>query len=71
MHSNVLIEALAVGAMTAVALAIARIITPINTTTKALLVGFVIGVLFHYTCQISGINAWYCKHGAACSSSSS
>lgn len=67
MHSNLLIEALAVGAMTAVALAIARRITPIDSTNKALLVGFVIGVIFHLMCQVSGINAWYCKHGAACS----
>jgi hypothetical protein len=69
MHSNLLIEALAVGAMTALALCIARLVTPISTIREALIVGFVIGVVFHLGCQVSGINAWYCKHGAACSSS--
>ncbi len=66
MHSKLLVEALAVGAMTALALAIARLITPITTIREALIVGFVIGFLFHLGCQVSGINAWYCKHGAAC-----
>lgn len=27
---------------------------------------FIAGLLFHLTCEILGINKWYCKNGAAC-----
>ncbi len=27
---------------------------------------FIIGVLTHAICEISGVNKWYCTNGAAC-----
>jgi hypothetical protein len=24
------------------------------------------GILFHLICEFTGVNAWYCKNGAAC-----
>ena len=27
---------------------------------------FISGFLFHFFCEISGINKWYCKNGNAC-----
>jgi len=27
---------------------------------------FLTGVLAHIFCEVTGINKWYCKHGAAC-----
>lgn len=26
----------------------------------------VAGMLVHIICEVSGINTWYCRHGAAC-----
>ena len=30
-------------------------------------VGFAVGVALHLGFELSGANAWYCLHGAACS----
>ena len=28
---------------------------------------FILGVSFHISCELFGINKWYCRHGVACS----
>jgi len=67
MNRGVLVEALAIGVMTALVLMAARRVTTVASDANALLVGFVIGVLIHLACEFTGINAWYCRHGSACS----
>lgn len=63
---QLLIEAISVGAMLApVLLAVWMVIKP-TTPQAILLMGFVIGLLFHLVCEWVGINRWYCKYGHAC-----
>lgn len=39
----------------------------LNNSTSALTVLlFTTGVATHFLCEISGLNAWYCKNGNAC-----
>jgi cell division protein FtsW (lipid II flippase) len=30
---------------------------------------FICGIIFHFICEISGLNKWYCKNGIACNNS--
>lgn len=65
---NVIIEATVVGAMLAPALAWAMHQFQPQTTTGVLIIGFLLGFLFHVVCEAVGINKMYCTHGAACRS---
>ena len=64
---KVFLEAAVVGAMLAVIMLIANSVYPLKSATSILAVSFVVGVLFHLGCEVTGINKWYCVHGAACS----
>lgn len=58
---NVLIEAVVVGATLAGILAlITRAHGPIQTVRSALIIGFIVGALFHLGCEVLHVNAWYC-----------
>ena len=70
--SKLLIEALAVGAMTLVVGKIsARIIADIfrmyqiNTPYGTEIILIITGVLIHLLCEISGVNKWYITNGVA------
>lgn len=65
---NVFIEATVVGAMLAPALAWAMHQFQPQTTTAIVIIGFILGFLFHLLCEFFGINKMYCRHGAACQS---
>lgn len=64
MKTQVLIEAVVVGFM----LSLFALIIP-RFLTKLQLAGvlFIVGALFHLICEVTGINRYYCKSGAACS----
>lgn len=74
--TSFLIEALVVGVMTSVvgymvSWVISRIngqvLPESNQTTFLMLISlFITGFLIHSICQVTGINAYYCKNGAAC-----
>ena len=60
-------EAGAVAAVTALALAFAVSVTgAIRTVRKALLVGLVMGAAIHVAFELLGGNSYYCSFGAAC-----
>lgn len=63
---NVFIEATVVGAMLAPALAWAMHQFQPQTTVGILVIGFILGFLFHLICEAVGINKMYCRYGAAC-----
>jgi hypothetical protein len=56
-----LLEVLVVGLITGVLLA------AMPDMGNAFVKGFVLGALAHVLFELLGANAWYCKHGAACS----
>lgn len=61
------IEAAAVAAITALTLALAiRLAGPIQSVSKALFVGSLIGACIHLAFELAGGNAYYCSQGAAC-----
>ena len=59
MNQKVLTEAVVVGIL----LAISGILLIKKFNFVSL---FLLGFGFHLVCEITGINRWYCKHGAAC-----
>ena len=59
-------EAVVVGLALALALALVRMLVTINTYTKALAVGFVLGAALHLVFELSGLNGMYCRTGHAC-----
>lgn len=63
---NVFFEATVVGAMLAPAMAWALHQFSPQTLTGMLLVGFLLGFVFHLVCELVGLNRLYCRHGAAC-----
>jgi lipopolysaccharide export LptBFGC system permease protein LptF len=63
---NVFAEAAVVGAMLAPALAWAMHQFKPDTTTGVLMIGFLLGFLFHLIWEFVGLNAMYCKTGHAC-----
>jgi hypothetical protein len=64
---QLLIEAVAVGAMLAIALLLVHLVFgPLKTVTAVLVTGFLVGMAIHILCEVSRINLWYCSHGRAC-----
>lgn len=63
---NVFFEAAVVGAMLAPALAWAMAQFEPKTTTGVMIIGFLLGFLFHLVWEAVGLNAMYCRHGHAC-----
>lgn len=64
--SSLMLEAVIVGAVLAVALAITVKFTTIQTSKRALVAGFVLGVLIHLGFEFVGANKAYCTVGVAC-----
>jgi len=64
--SNVFIEASVVGVMLAPALAWAMYQFKPQTTLGVMIIGFLLGFLFHLIWEFVGLNAMYCRHGHAC-----
>ena len=62
----VLIEAAAVGAVLAPFLLLAMVLVKPTSAISILLIGFVLGFLFHLLCELLRVNRWYCTHGHAC-----
>ena len=63
---RLLFEAGFVGAALAVLLLISlRVAQPVSNR-DILILGFVLGALFHIVCELTGINKQYCKTGRAC-----
>jgi len=75
--ASLILEVIVVGLLTGLLLwAVARFVPlvtaiDLNAPLTALIVGFVIGALFHLSAEFVGFNAWYCRSGAACARSSS
>lgn len=63
---NVFIEATVVGAMLAPILAWSMYQFNPQTTVGMVVLGFVLGFLFHLFCEVVGLNGFYCRHGHAC-----
>ena len=60
-------EASVVGLVLAACLAlVTRFVRVDSSAARAGLVGFAMGVAIHLGFELSGANAWYCTHGAAC-----
>lgn len=60
------LEAGFVGFLLAILLLLSlRVMRP-ETNRDILLLGFVLGALFHLACEASGINKLYCRSGYAC-----
>ena len=63
-------EILTIALVTALALSIAvKVNGPIITTSQAIVTGLCIGAIVHIAFELSGGNAYYCSHGAACTTS--
>jgi hypothetical protein len=62
---RLLLEIFTVSMALAVMLTITNIIYPIQNTSRAFLVGAVLGALFHLGCELLGVNVWYIRNGAA------
>jgi hypothetical protein len=60
------VEAISVGVLLAPVLLAAWYAVNPSSPWSILLMGFVIGVLFHLACEVTGVNLWYCRHGHAC-----
>jgi len=75
MISVIIMEALTVGIFTVIlGLILYNIIKKIqepydlNNTSTHVLYLFVVGVMAHLVCELTGINKWYCTGGNACRS---
>lgn len=64
MWQRVAFESLAVGAVLAVALAIAQTLVKIKDIKTAVLVGLVVGAALHLLLELMGANAAYCRLAA-------
>jgi len=75
--ASLILEVVVVGLLTGLLLwAVARFVPlvtaiDLNAPLTALIVGFIIGAVFHLTAEFAGFNGWYCRSGAACARSSS
>jgi hypothetical protein len=59
-------EATVVGALVAIALLLVTWISGPITVRKSMLVGFLVGAVFHLAFEFTGLNARYCTTGHAC-----
>ena len=60
-------EILTVALVTALTLSLAvKLNGPITTPSRAFVTGLCIGAIIHIAFELSGGNAYYCSHGAAC-----
>jgi hypothetical protein len=64
--SNLVLEALVVGAALAVALVLTTTVVRINDAKTALVVGVVVGAALHLLFELAGLNRAYCRTGHAC-----
>ena len=74
---NFLIEALAVGFLSMILGTLLSVgfmylqpsfsLKTINFWPSLLLTNFLTGFIIHFMCEVTGLNAWYCRHGYACS----
>lgn len=62
---RLVLEVLTVSMALAVMFAISNIVYPVKNTSRAFLVGAILGALFHVGCELAGINRWYIHNGAA------
>lgn len=65
---RVLVEATVVGLITAICLVLKNYVHTDRGPLDTLVSGFAVGVVIHILFELTGGNAWYCTHGAACSS---
>lgn len=63
---SVILEALVVGAVLGMLMALSHAIYPITTRFSAFVTGVVLGMVFHIVCEMTSVNSWYCTHGTAC-----
>jgi hypothetical protein len=71
---KLVIEAVVVGLCLAVLLAIAYGMRKMASDKEfgvldTLVSGLLVGMFFHFGAEASGVNAWYCKNGYACTKS--
>ena len=63
--TRLVMEAACVGAVVAVALLVGQFLNPVDRI-QTLLYGFMLGMLIHLGFEVTGLNTYYCRHGAAC-----
>jgi hypothetical protein len=64
--SNLLVEAVVVGAVLSAMLTASMILHPMTGPQDAAYTGFIVGAIAHLIFEITRMNSWYCSSGAAC-----
>jgi ABC-type uncharacterized transport system permease subunit len=63
---SVILEALVVGVVLGMLMALSHAVYPIRGRSSAFVTGLVLGMVFHIVCEMTSVNSWYCTHGTAC-----